>query len=446
MSFMRSSKISERLLEEAGQVGSLIVEATSEFRGRASWDINLKIVDLTKETAGKAQRLGGSAMHRLESSVKILWKRLMSKEIKTVLLTLELVDALVKNCGTGLHSALMGDKDFLSLLKFHCTKLMNTKGMIGVEGPGHVQRKALSLTQSWARAFQRAGRDSQYRAGKKLIELYKKLKSKGADFPIESIDEKKGPKIFMTEENGRLPSSSTTTDSGRTAASARKRAEVKCMGGCGFVLPTTHPTGFCSTCTQMREKSEIPCKGGCSFMLASDHATGYCSLCAKRLGIPAAQANKKKRTSSSVRKKTAAGTPDVGKDSEEQKEREAEDVDSDLDLFSEITAAVDASSATANVLREASNENDDFFGDIATAAPSSSSKGSKVTCETDKVENENDLDLFLLPPPPSSRAKSTRVAKPKMTKKEKGGTHTASNSDCAVADAIGDLDLDDLFS
>ena len=60
VSFLRSSKISNDLLKDAGQLGSLTIEATSEFRGRASWDINLKIVDLVSTLAKKASSMGVS--------------------------------------------------------------------------------------------------------------------------------------------------------------------------------------------------------------------------------------------------------------------------------------------------------------------------------------------------------------------------------------------------
>eukprot|EP00940_MAST-03C_sp_MAST-3C-sp2_P000986 g986.t1 len=436
VSFLRSSRIDRHLVEEAGDVGRLIVEATSEFRGRASWDINVKIIDAISKISERASNFGGSSYHQLEANVKIIWKRLMSKEIKTVLLTLELVDALVKNCGINFHKALSNSKDFIALMKKHCLKLMKGVDMVSRERPIDVQRKALEIVQIWGQDFSRSRRrkDSEVQAGKNFVSLYEELKRKGAEFPERDIRERaRGSTIFLPKKKRTssvdMPVPRSTTAAAVVRGGAQSAARP-CLGGCGFELPVGHSTGYCSVCTKngiasaLRTSTsaplsgEIACKGGCGFKLPVSHSTGYCSVCSKRRD---SSSSSSRRTESSASRAIPTASAAEPPSTDEFGNDDGDDDSNDLDLF----FGMETSAAAPAV---ASSKHGDASGDGTNG-------------------QEDDDDIFRLPPPPTSAA----AAKPPRRRKRSSDANRSSTKEPealedSTASAIADLDLSDVFS
>ncbi|GAB9465918.1 Tom1 protein 2 [Globisporangium polare] len=138
----------------ADAVEDLIDRATAEHLGGPEWQLNMTVCDMA------------NANHALgDDIVRALQKRLQSESPRTVLQTLILVEAVVKNGPKAIH-AQIGARTFLNAVA------ALTDGSLGFD----VQNQSLLLIKQWADAF----------AGSSLTsfqDIYRQLKLQGVDFP-----------------------------------------------------------------------------------------------------------------------------------------------------------------------------------------------------------------------------------------------------------------------
>ena len=150
----------------SSQTGQLIERATDSSLASEDWALILEICDTINETEDGPK-----------DGIKAIRKRLSNqKNYKSILYTLTVTEACVKNCGPRLHKH-VATKEFLA----DFTKLLGQRGQTSAS-PQVVQEKVLSLIQSWADAFKNAPE-------LQAIKLcYDSLKEQGHEFPAQDLD------------------------------------------------------------------------------------------------------------------------------------------------------------------------------------------------------------------------------------------------------------------
>eukprot|EP00941_MAST-03F_sp_MAST-3F-sp1_P001703 g1703.t1 len=166
----------------SGNIGPLIDSATSDLQIHPNWEINLQIVDNVNATRN---------LSKLRAVSKIIRKKLSAKQIKTVMLSLILIECLVKNCKSHFHEVLSDDEKFQNQMKKLCLhRIQRAKNDVGGrETPTDVQNKAISLTQAWGEAFLP---HSNERRGRNFVHTYHELRRQGVAFPRQ-YDQKNCP-------------------------------------------------------------------------------------------------------------------------------------------------------------------------------------------------------------------------------------------------------------
>ena len=147
--------------------GQLIERATDSSQASEDWALILQICDTINGTENGPK-----------DGIKAIRKRLSNhKNYQSILNTLTVTEACVKNCGPRFHKH-VATKEFLAEL----TKLLGQKKDQTAVSPRAVQEKVLTLIQSWAVAFENAPE-------LKSIKLcYESLKEQGQEFPEQESD------------------------------------------------------------------------------------------------------------------------------------------------------------------------------------------------------------------------------------------------------------------
>jgi len=147
-------------------VGQQIERATDSSLPSEDWALILEICDIINETDEGPK-----------DAIKAIRKRLANqKNYKSILYTLTVSEACVKNCGPRFHKH-VATKDFLN----DFTRLLGQKGQASTS-PQVVQEKVLSLIQSWSDAFRNAPELQSIKM------CYDSLKDQGYEFPAQDLD------------------------------------------------------------------------------------------------------------------------------------------------------------------------------------------------------------------------------------------------------------------
>lgn len=147
-------------------VGQRIEKATDSALPSEDWALIIEICDIINETDDGPK-----------DAIKAIRKRLSNhKNYKSILYTLTVSEACVKNCGPRFHK-LVASKEFLNDL----TKILGQKGQPS-NMPQVVNERVLSLIQSWSDAFRNAPELQQIKV------CYDSLKAQGHEFPAQDLD------------------------------------------------------------------------------------------------------------------------------------------------------------------------------------------------------------------------------------------------------------------
>ncbi|KAL3531618.1 hypothetical protein ACH5RR_005139 [Cinchona calisaya] len=138
-----------------------VEKATSEFLIAPDWTLNIDICD----TINSSQWLA-------KDVIKAVKKRLQHKNPKVQLLSLTLLETMVKNCGDYVHFQI-ADRNILQEM----VKIVKKKTDM------HVRNKILVLLDSWQEAF--GGPGGKY---PQYYWAYEELRRSGVDFPQRSPD------------------------------------------------------------------------------------------------------------------------------------------------------------------------------------------------------------------------------------------------------------------
>ena len=169
----------------------LVLQATEEFLIGPNWSINMEVSDY----------VNGHGETAATDVAKQLRKRLKSKNPKVLILSLTLLESVVKNCSFSMHAAIASEK-FQSRLYAVC-----------FDKNVEVAQKALGLVQQFGNAFQSM---SETLPG--YLVTWQKLKKQNIIFP--STDSDTAPPVFTPP-----PSTTTATTSETGAPNNGKRTK-----------------------------------------------------------------------------------------------------------------------------------------------------------------------------------------------------------------------------
>ncbi|KAI3676193.1 hypothetical protein L1987_85794 [Smallanthus sonchifolius] len=165
-------------------------KATSEFLNGPDWTLNIDICDTVNANPWLAKDV-----------VKALKKRLQHKNPNVQLLSLTLLETMVKNCGENVHFQI-ADRNLLPEM----IKIVKKKTDM------HVREKILVLLDSWQEAF--GGRGGKY---PQYYFAYDELRQSGVQFPQRSPDAAPiftppvtHPSLRSPQANYGMPSNSST--------------------------------------------------------------------------------------------------------------------------------------------------------------------------------------------------------------------------------------------
>ncbi|KAJ7568911.1 hypothetical protein O6H91_01G053000 [Diphasiastrum complanatum] len=145
----------------------LVERATTNALIGPDWAMNLEICDIVNRDPGQAKDV-----------VKAVKKRLDSKNPKVQLLTLTVLETLIKNCGGIVHQQ-VAEKSILPKM----VKIVKKKADM------HVKDKILGLLDAWQEAFDGpGGRFPQYYLA------YEELRRLGIQFPERALED--GPPVL----------------------------------------------------------------------------------------------------------------------------------------------------------------------------------------------------------------------------------------------------------
>jgi hypothetical protein len=140
------------------EIGRLVDAATSETLLGPDRGQNIRVCEAVNSNSNPKD---GAA-----DAVRELRKRLRHKNPKVQLLSLNLADQLVRNCGYDLHHQ-VASKDFM-------TDMQNLVSGMNAEVDMEVNRKALLLLQCWGESFKDLREEFPL-----YYEIYASLKSQG---------------------------------------------------------------------------------------------------------------------------------------------------------------------------------------------------------------------------------------------------------------------------
>eukprot|EP00090_Calanus_glacialis_P006221 TRINITY_DN14878_c0_g1_i1.p1 TRINITY_DN14878_c0_g1~~TRINITY_DN14878_c0_g1_i1.p1 ORF type:complete len:323 (-),score=105.84 TRINITY_DN14878_c0_g1_i1:187-1155(-) len=152
-------------------VGIKIEEATNEALEKEDIELNMEICEIVNDTENV---LGPEQAIR---AIKRKIQNSLGKSTTCILLTLALLETLVKNCGEG-FVFIVCQREFGDFLLY----LVTTPG---IELDKVIQDRVLALIQSWALAY---SSDKKLRG---VAEVYMILKDKGIKFPEPSDEDLK---------------------------------------------------------------------------------------------------------------------------------------------------------------------------------------------------------------------------------------------------------------
>ena len=145
----RGKGISKASFEEAGLIGTKILEATSDFRGKKDNKLNMKVARKLADLSKRAVILKGSSLKKAQAAIYLIAKQLNSDEIRTVVLTLDLIDVLMKHSNPETYELLANDRNYMDMLRELCMEQRKGINVISHLTPEFVQRKALVMVQRW---------------------------------------------------------------------------------------------------------------------------------------------------------------------------------------------------------------------------------------------------------------------------------------------------------
>ena len=145
----RGKAISKASFAEAGLIGTKILEATSELRGKKDTKLNMKVVRKLADLSKRAAILKGSSLKKAQAAIYLIAKQLNSDEIRTVVLTLDLIDVLMKHSNSETYELLANDRNYMAMLRELCMEQRKGINVISHLTPEFVQRKALVMVQRW---------------------------------------------------------------------------------------------------------------------------------------------------------------------------------------------------------------------------------------------------------------------------------------------------------
>ncbi|XP_069557339.1 target of Myb1 membrane trafficking protein isoform X3 [Brachyistius frenatus] len=145
-------------------VGQRIERATGSSLPSEDWELNMEICDVVN-----------SSEEGPKDAVRAIKKRVVgNKNFKEVMLTLTVLETLVKNCGYRFH-ILVTTRDFIEGVLVRSIIPRNNPPLV-------LHDRVLSIIQAWADAF----RSSPDLTG--VVSVYEDLRRKGLDFPMTELD------------------------------------------------------------------------------------------------------------------------------------------------------------------------------------------------------------------------------------------------------------------